>query len=265
VYGLLGGPTDRILRGGGSVQLTATGGCVLAPTAGQVVEIRQGTSAQVLRLYNTYTDGSNYERAAFSWSGNVFTFGPEAAGTGTTRALIIQGSTISIAGTATTYKDTNAGGNNTPPVVIGATATSYYVVDGSSISVNMGFVVRNASSNFIRVAVVEGHCSSTVAGSETGYVSIWTKGAATTIVERWRFTDTAHLISVTDGAGDIGQSGATRPRNIYLTGSIAVKTKAGAPVDGDYTNPVDGMVAVDTTNNKWYVRIGGTWKGVTVA
>jgi hypothetical protein len=40
--------------------------------------------------------------------------------------------------------------------------------------------------------------------------------------------------------------------------------KAGVPVDADFTSPVDGMLAVDTSANKIMVRIGGVWKGVVV-
>ena len=47
---------------------------------------------------------------------------------------------------------------------------------------------------------------------------------------------------------------------------VATKTKAGIPADGDFaTAPPDGTLAVDTTNNKIYVRIGGAWKSVGVA
>jgi hypothetical protein len=44
---------------------------------------RNGTNPQTQRLYNTYTDASNYERFLFGWSGNEFFLGTEAAGTGT--------------------------------------------------------------------------------------------------------------------------------------------------------------------------------------
>lgn len=48
--------------------------------------------------------------------------------------------------------------------------------------------------------------------------------------------------------------------------SIILKKTAGAPTDGAFTaTPTDGTLAIDTTNSKIYVRIGGTWKGVTVA
>lgn len=45
---------------------------------------------------------------------------------------------------------------------------------------------------------------------------------------------------------------------------VATKTKAGAPTDADFTTPVDGLLAVDTTNSKLYIRIGGVWKAITL-
>jgi hypothetical protein len=47
---------------------------------------------------------------------------------------------------------------------------------------------------------------------------------------------------------------------------LATKTKAGAPVDGDFgVTPLSGTLAVDTTNSRLYVRVGATWKSVAVA
>ena len=52
---------------------------------------RDGTNAQEFRVYNTYTDASNYERLAFDWAttSNVARIRSTAAGTGTTRPLAI--------------------------------------------------------------------------------------------------------------------------------------------------------------------------------
>jgi hypothetical protein len=52
---------------------------------------RRGTNPQAFRLYNTFTDASNYERVRMQWSGNVFSIAPEAAGTGTVRVIHISG------------------------------------------------------------------------------------------------------------------------------------------------------------------------------
>lgn len=47
--------------------------------------MRNGTTATALRVYNTYTDASNYERGVFDWgtTANTLTIGVQAAGTGT--------------------------------------------------------------------------------------------------------------------------------------------------------------------------------------
>lgn len=43
-------------------------------------------------------------------------------------------------------------------------------------------------------------------------------------------------------------------------------TVAGIPADASFTgSSFSGATAIDTTNSKLYVRVGSTWKGVTVA
>ena len=97
---------------------------------------RNSTSPQNFRLYNTYTDASNYERAALTWSSNVAYLRNEKAGTGSARLMVVvTGSTTvsglpsaSVAGagarafvtdaTSTTFLSTVAGGGaNAVPVV----------------------------------------------------------------------------------------------------------------------------------------------------
>ena len=58
---------------------------------------RRLTAAQTFRIYNTYTNDSNYERTALGWSGNVFTIAPAAAGTGTLRGMVLGSSDGSLA------------------------------------------------------------------------------------------------------------------------------------------------------------------------
>jgi hypothetical protein len=69
----------------------------------------------------------------------------------------------------------------------------------------------------------------------------------------------------TDNASDIGATGANRPRNVFIAGGLVLKQKAGAVVDGDFTNVADGMLALDTTNFRLYARFGGAWKSVVLA
>ena len=57
----------------------------------------------------------------------------------------------------------------------------------------------------------------------------------------------------------------TATGRIYGIDGLQLKTVAGAVSDGSFTaSPPDGTIAIDTTNSKIYVRIGGTWKSVTV-
>ena len=62
---------------------------VLARDAAQTLAQRNGTNAQTFRLYNTFTDASNYERGTMRWSSNVLQIGTEKLGTGTARTLEI--------------------------------------------------------------------------------------------------------------------------------------------------------------------------------
>ena len=65
---------------------------------------RNGTNAQTLRVYNTYTDSSNYERGVFDWTtnANVLMIGTEKAGTGLQRDVKIQ-----VAGNSSLYFNIN--------------------------------------------------------------------------------------------------------------------------------------------------------------
>ena len=75
--------------------LSATSGsfvylnCDAANTLAQ----RNGVNAQTLRVYNTFTDASNYERLSVGWSGNVLTIQNQNAGTGLARDINIIGIT----------------------------------------------------------------------------------------------------------------------------------------------------------------------------
>lgn len=58
--------------------------------AAAVLAQRNGTNAQTFRVYNTYTDASNYERGKFEWASNELRIGTEKAGTGSARGLALQ-------------------------------------------------------------------------------------------------------------------------------------------------------------------------------
>lgn len=62
---------------------------VLVRDAANTLAQRNGTNAQTFRVYNTYTDASNYERADVAWSSNSLFIQTSQSGTGTARNLVI--------------------------------------------------------------------------------------------------------------------------------------------------------------------------------
>jgi hypothetical protein len=146
---------------------------------------RNGTSPQTFRIYNTYTDASNYERLGIGWNGtqNGFLIVPEGSGTGLARNLLLWS---------------------------GASGNLYLGNGGAS---------------------------------------------------KWLIAGSGHLWAQSDNAYDIGQNATSnRPRNGFFAGAVATGGKAGAAVDGDVNSPSDGMLRFDSTNNRLYVRISGTWR-----
>ena len=75
----------------GSQSYQAAADTILARDAANTLAQRNGVNAQTFRVYNTYTDASNYERGTIKWSSNIFEIGVEYAGTGTQRGTRISG------------------------------------------------------------------------------------------------------------------------------------------------------------------------------
>jgi hypothetical protein len=70
-----------------NINASNAGDLVLSRDAANTLAQRNSTNPQAFRVYNSYTDGSNYERGFARWSSNVLEIGAEAAGTGTARAI----------------------------------------------------------------------------------------------------------------------------------------------------------------------------------
>ena len=62
--------------------------------SGNTLALRNGAAAQTFRVYNTYTDASNYERAVFGYGSNQINLGSDVAGSGVHRKLNILGAGI---------------------------------------------------------------------------------------------------------------------------------------------------------------------------
>jgi hypothetical protein len=120
---------------GSNAHDTNTSLALLSDAANTLAQ-RNGTNAQTSRVYNTFTDASNYERLSTTWSSNVCYTKPENAGTGSARLYVPVTGATTVSGlpaaatagagarafvtdaNATTFLSTVAGGGaNKVPVV----------------------------------------------------------------------------------------------------------------------------------------------------
>jgi hypothetical protein len=87
---LVNGQAIRSLNGysiGSSI--SSAGDVILARDDANILAQRNGVNAQAFRVYNTYTDASNYERANMEWNTNRFRIFTDKAGTGASRSIDI--------------------------------------------------------------------------------------------------------------------------------------------------------------------------------
>ena len=66
---------------------SATQDVYLARDAADTLALRRDTNAQTFRVYNRYTDASNYERGIAGWISNTYAIGTFNAGTGANRPI----------------------------------------------------------------------------------------------------------------------------------------------------------------------------------
>lgn len=91
-FGLGGGSlllaSDRLLawRDGANVAASNTD-LILVRDAANILALRNGVSAQAIRVYNTYTDGTNHEYGTIRFISGQFQIGTTAAGTGVARPI----------------------------------------------------------------------------------------------------------------------------------------------------------------------------------
>jgi hypothetical protein len=174
---------------GTTASLTIGSGVILQREADGILALRNSTNAQTFRVYNTYTDASNYERGAIDWAStaNVLKIGAQALGTGTLRGVQLVGQTLSF---------------------------------------------------------------------------------RTTDTDRWTINSSGHLLAVADNTYDIGASGATRPRNVYVAGFGVFGSSVGAGVSAPFYwpsrstiySPSDGVILLQNNAASDFTRLqfGGT-------
>jgi len=163
-FNLSGGPGSLVMKSGGLIGWSSSAtdpevssDLLLARDAADILAQRRGVNPQAFRLYNTFTDASNYERVNMGWSGNVFHIFPEAAGTGTIRTLTI-GSPVSTSVSNTIVIDPAVGtSGGTKQVVIRVVGIDYFNVNnvggtftlGSNSASGRPTAIRSTSSGII--------------------------------------------------------------------------------------------------------------------
>lgn len=135
---------------------------ILNRGAANRLDLRNSTSAQQFRVWNTYTDSSNGEWGGMDWqtAANELSVGAFANGTGTKRQLRMEGATISIrpltGSTAAAWNFTSAGhllagADNTYDIgASGATRPRLIYTAGGAVLNNIA-IGSGASSSLIRI------------------------------------------------------------------------------------------------------------------
>jgi hypothetical protein len=85
-----------------TITLGSSDDVILSRDAADTLAQRRSTNAQTFRVYNTFTDASNYERLGITWSSNNLEIYTASAGTGTARDL-----RVGTGGAAELYLTTN--------------------------------------------------------------------------------------------------------------------------------------------------------------
>lgn len=212
-----------------------------------IIEQRNTTSAQTFRLYNTYTDASNYERGFFRWNTNVLELGTEAAGTGAARSLSFVSASNSYLFTVNSNAS-NAGANFTN------NATNSYVAVFSATAPNLTSgqqayfsVGRNAANN-----------------NWASFGFTYASNGSTSNRFDINFYGTSALFSILAG-GNIG-IGTTAPSVLLDVNSNTIRlrtarTPASASAAGDQGSICwdDSYIYVCTATNTWKRVAISTW------
>jgi len=221
---------DRLILG-------QTGNPITIAPANNTVEQRNGTTAQTLRIYNTYTNSSNYERATLSWSSNTFSLATEYAGTASARSLVLA---------AANQLFLRAGGTSGWLVSTGmllAEVDNTYDIGASGATRPRDIYV--AGRVFVG-APQPGALAGDLSVSRTtasGVIYFGTNGLSFLQLNAGNFNFGGGGIRFqTDNTYDIGAAGTSRPRNEYLAGTLSLGTNATPPTARAVPNATTGLL-----------------------
>jgi hypothetical protein len=193
-------------------------------SAAHTLAMRSGVNAQNFRIYNTFTDASNYERAKIGWSSNLVIFGTEAAGTGSLRNIVLGGT----GGAAQVFIRPNTGAGGW-----GFTAATNFIVENDNTN-DIGtpgalrprdiYVARHFRSEAATVPTM-GACgtSPSVTGSDHGAtITVGTGGVATSCAMNFGVAFTAAPACVAQNNTDkVAYSIVTAPGSVTIAATAA--------------------------------------------
>ena len=143
-----------------------------------LIEQRNSTNPQEFRLYNTFTDASNFERGFMKWNSNVLEIGTERDGTGSARNVnIISGDRIAFFRT----------GQGSPPTFRHRLSNVLDIFIGSSPNPHYSFNTTFAFQ------------------LDSGMQFAWGSGRADTVADAGIKRDSAGVVKVTNGSTGTGE------------------------------------------------------------
>ncbi len=244
-YGFVAGDTlshvtllnTSVISAAGITPYVATGGAAFARfnardiTAGvtttesvvpHTLEVRNGEIPQAFRVYNTYTDDSNYERGLIGWDSNFFTIDTARDGTGNNQDVRIArvGVTqVDFKGALVRfYQDLDFNTDNTDDIgQSGARRprTGYF---GTSV-VSPLFLAGDGAVGAPGMAFADEPTTGFYRGGASE-VSLALGGLEEVTFGATNTTFRSNLVFGTDNTFDFGASGASRPRTGYFGTSV---------------------------------------------
>jgi len=194
---------------------------------------RNLTGAQTYRLYKTYTDDSNYERAEFTWEANTLLIRNVPLGTGVFRPIEFYGSSVYSSGKARTGSNTAFGLGALENTTVGGNNTSfgYYSLNGTSTGT--GCTSMGATALFVNTGSTNTAFGwSALLDNTTGSNNTAVGGLA--------------LENNTDGFTNIGVGRSALPNNTTGDENIAIGNFSGR-------FHADGVTDLTTPNNSIYI------------
>jgi hypothetical protein len=144
--------------------------------AAGVLAQRNGTNPQAFRIYNTYTDASNYERLGITWSSSICTIGLAQAGTGLIRTLNVNANALNAPALPVAATVTAATGNGTTVTYTCASTfaigqvvsiTGLTITTGSSLNLSNQTITGVTTTAFTVTNATVGTAAATQAGTAT--------------------------------------------------------------------------------------------------